>query len=256
MTSFLDLPEGVRIAYQKRPGRSPGLIFFGGFHSDMTGMKATALDAHCERTSRAFVRFDYTGHGQSSGKFEEGTIGRWAADAIAVLDEVAEGPQVIVGSSMGGWIMLLAALARPERAAALVGIAAAPDFTEDLIWASLGPDARKEMEERGQWIRPSAYEETPYPIMMRLIEEARDHLLLRGPIPIRCPVRLLHGMRDEDVPWEVSGRIMSLIESQDATLTLIKEGDHRLSEPADIERLCAVVEALCGQVESGGGLSR
>lgn len=248
MIAYLDLPGGVRIAYRKRPGRSPGVIFFGGFHSDMTGTKAAALDAHCERTGRAFVRFDYTGHGQSSGKFEEGTIGRWAADAIAVLDGVAEGPQVIVGSSMGGWIMLLAALARPDRVAALAGVAAAPDFTEDLIWASLAPDARKELKEKGQWIRPSAYEEEPYPITMRLIEEGRDHLMLRGPISIRCPVRLLHGMRDVDVPWEVSGKIMSLLESEDATLTLIKEGDHRLSEPPDIERLCAVVETLCGQV--------
>lgn len=238
-------PDGARIAYERIPGKAPGVMFLGGFHSDMTGTKATALETHCRAAGRAFVRFDYTGHGLSSGKFDEGTIGQWAADAVAVMDEVAEGPQVLVGSSMGGWIMLLAALARPERIAGLVGVAAAPDFTEDLIWNELPEEAREAMACEGQWIRPSEYDETGYPITMRLIEEGRDHLLLRGSIDIRCPVRLIHGEEDEDVPWQVSHRLSSALRSEDVTLTLVKGGDHRLSEPADLERLGRSIDALC-----------
>ncbi len=244
-TKILPRPDGSRIAYESMPGKTPGVMFLGGFHSDMTGTKATALDAHCRATGRAYVRFDYTGHGLSSGKFEEGTIGQWAADAVAVLDEVAGGPQVLVGSSMGGWIMLLAALARPERVAGLVGVAAAPDFTEDLIWNELPEEARETMAREGRWIRPSEYDETGYPITMRLIGEGRDHLLLRGPIDIRCPVRLIHGEEDEDVPWGVSHRLSRALQSDDVTLTLVKGGDHRLSGPADLERLGRAIEDLC-----------
>lgn len=246
---FLSRPDGARIAYESVPGKTPGVMFLGGFHSDMTGTKATALEAHCRAAGRAFVRFDYTGHGVSSGKFEEGTIGGWAGDTVAVLDEVAGGPQVLVGSSMGGWIMLLAALARPERVAGLVGVAAAPDFTEDLIWNELPEEACEAMAREGQWLRPSEYDETGYPITMRLIEEGRGHLLLRGPIAIRCPVRLIHGEVDEDVPWEVSHQLSNALRSDDVTLTLIKGGDHRLSGPTDLERLGRVIEDLCRQLE-------
>jgi pimeloyl-ACP methyl ester carboxylesterase len=241
---ILPRPDGARIAYETVPGKTPGVMFLGGFHSDMTGTKATALETHCRAVGRAFVRFDYTGHGASSGKFEEGTIGGWAADAVAVLDEVAEGPQVLVGSSMGGWIMLLAALARPGRVCGLVGVAAAPDFTEDLIWNRLSDEEKKSMARDGRLLRPSEYDEGGYPITLRLIEEGRDHLLLRGPVDIRCPVRLIHGEADEDVPWQVSRRLSEALLSDDVTLTLVKGGNHRLSEPADLERLGRMIESL------------
>ncbi len=253
VANMLKLPGGARIAYEKIRGKSPGVMFMGGFASDMSGTKAAALAAHFEEAGRAFVRFDYAGHGESSGKFKEGTIGSWAGDAVAVLDGVAEGPQVLVGSSMGGWIMLLAALARPERVAGLVGVAAAPDFTEDLIWDRLSPEAKKEIEERGVWMRPWEYDEGEgeggIPITRGLIEEGREHLLLRAPIPIRCPVRLLHGLEDEDVPWQVARKLIEMLESGDAALTLVKGGGHRLSEPADLRRLIGVVEALCEDIE-------
>lgn len=253
MAQTLKLPGGARIAYEKFSGSSPGVMFLGGFASDMSGTKAAALAAHFKEAGRAFVRFDYSGHGESSGKFDEGTIGSWTGDALAVLDGVAEGPQVLVGSSMGGWIMLLAALARPERVAGLVGVAAAPDFTEDLIWKKLAPETKIEIETRGVWVRPSEYEEGEgeggIPITRGLIEEGREHLLLRAPIPIRCPVRLIHGLEDEDVPWQVSRNLTEMLESEDVALTLVKGGGHRLSEPADLKRLIGVVEALCGEVE-------
>ena len=249
MAEMLALSGGARIAYEKFSGKSPGVMFMGGFVSDMSGTKAAALAAHFKEAGRAFVRFDYAGHGESSGKFKEGTIGSWAGDAVAVLDGVAEGPQVLVGSSMGGWIMLLAALARPERVAGLVGVAAAPDFTEDLIWDRLSPEAKNEIETRGVWVRPSEYEEGGIPITRGLIEEGREHLLLRAPIPIRCPVRLLHVLEDEDVPWQVSRKLTEMLESGDAALTLVKGGGHRLSEPADLRRLIGTIEALCEDIE-------
>lgn len=246
---YLKCPNGSRIAYEKLSGKRPGVVFLGGFHSDMTGTKATALLAHCRSVGRAFVRFDYTGHGESSGSFEDGTIGGWTEDAVSILDEVAEGPQVLVGSSMGGWIMLLAALRRPERVSGLVGIASAPDFTEDLIWNQLSEDAQSALKEIGRWYRPSEYEGEGYPITMRLIEEGREHLLLRGEIEISSPVRLIHGMKDTDVPWRVSKRLSSALVGDDVTLTLVKNGDHRLSAASDIGHLKNIVENLCCQVE-------
>ncbi len=246
---FLTRDEGIRIACRSTPGKAPGVMFLGGFKSDMTGTKATALEAHCRAAGRAFVRFDYAGHGESSGRFEEGTIGRWAADAIAVLDRVAQGPQVLVGSSMGGGVMLLAALARPGRVAGLVGVAAAPDFTEDLMWARLSEEARGRLMAEGVYHNPSEHGEAPYPITRALIEEGREHLLLRGAIGIDCPVRLIHGMADGDVPWEVSLRLCEALRSGDVSLALVKGGDHRLSGPGDIERLTATIEALCRKRE-------
>ena len=233
------------IAYHKTPGRSPGIMFLGGFMSDMTGTKATALEAFAREHGQAFVRFDYRGHGQSSGRFTDGTIGGWAEDATAVLDNVAEGPQVLVGSSMGGWIMLLVALARPERVSALVGIAAAADFTEDLMWEQYPPELRKRLIREGLYRQPSDYADEPYPITLQLIAEGRKHLLLRGPIAIACPVRLLHGMVDADVPWRVSVALAERLTSTDVELILVKDGDHRLSEPADLARLTGVIAALC-----------
>lgn len=248
---FLASPEGRSLAFRRLEGRPPGVLFLGGFRSDMTGTKATALEAHCRAAGRAFARFDYSGHGESPGRFEEGTIGAWLADALCVLDRATEGPQVLVGSSMGGWIMLLAALARPERVRGLIGVAAAPDFTEDLVWGRCGEEERRKLMEEGSFLCPPRYEDAPYPITRRLIEEGRRHLLLRGPIPLRRPVRLIHGMADEDVPWEVSLRLCGCLEGADVSLTLVKGGDHRLSTPADIRRLTETVEGLCREAGEG-----
>ena len=232
------------IAYRAMDGTSPGVMFCGGFMSDMTGTKATALEAHCRSTGRAFVRFDYAGHGESGGAFRDGTIGSWRDDALAVLDRIAMGPQILVGSSMGGWIVLLLAQARPERVAGLVGVAAAPDFTEDLIWATLDDEGRRTLTETGEIVMPCDYGDDPYPITMGLIEEGRDHLLLGAPIALRRPIHLLQGMRDEDVPWRTALQIAERVESERVTVELIKDGDHRLSRDEDLARLCAAVEGI------------
>ncbi len=255
--AILARPDGSTIAYQKTPGRDdvderPGLVFLGGFMSDMTGTKASALETFARERGRALLRFDYSGHGASSGAFADGTIGRWTEDTIAALDALTEGPQILIGSSMGGWIMLLAALARPERVAGLVGIAAAPDFTEDLIWASAGPEVRATLEREGVYHDPSDYGDEPYPITLRLIEEGRQHLLLRDRIALACPVRLIHGMRDADVPWETSLRLAEALESRDVEVTLVKDGDHRLSEPPDLVRLFGTIARLSDQLSGGG----
>jgi len=220
----------------------PGLIFLGGFMSDMSGTKAVALEDYARREGRDFLRFDYRGHGQSSGRFEDGTIGDWAGDALAALDELTEGPQILVGSSMGGWIALLVARARPQRIAGLIGIAPAPDFTEDLIWGRATPEQRAALESAGYVDRPSEYSAEPYRITYRLIEEGRDHLLLNAPIPITCPLRLIHGMQDVDVPWQTSLRLAEAVESDDVEVILVKSAAHRLSEPEDLERLERVIE--------------
>lgn len=230
---------------RERDGRLlPGLVFLGGFMSDMTGGKALALEAFAAARGQAFVRFDYFGHGASSGRFEDGGIGRWAEDAIAVLDELTQGPQILVGSSMGGWIMLLAALARPQAVAGLVGIAAAPDFTETLMWHAFTPEIRATIEREGIYYEPSAYGEQPYPITRHLIEEGRAHLLLDKPIAIDCPVRLIHGVADPDVPHTLALDLMARLRSADVEVTLVKDGGHRLSEPHDLARMTRVVEAL------------
>ncbi len=242
--SYVETPAGHRLGYVCHTGKEPGVLFLTGFKSDMEGSKALALEAHCRETGRAFLRFDYSGHGSSSGKFEEGTIGAWLADAVAVLDQLTEGPQVIVGSSMGGWIALLLALARPQRVAGLVGIAAAPDFTEELIWRTLPGNQRREMVERGFISIPNCYGEDPYIITHRLVEEGRDHLLLGAPIPIHCPVRLLHGEKDEDVPWQHGLKLVEKLESTDVAFTLVKGAGHRLSEPEHLNLLCNTVESI------------
>ncbi|MBM3566389.1 MAG: alpha/beta hydrolase [Alphaproteobacteria bacterium] len=219
-------------------------MFLTGFKSDMTGDKAVALERLCRERGRAFIRFDYTGHGESSGAFEDGTIGRWADDARLVLDRVAEGPQILIGSSMGGWIALLTALSRPKRVAALVGIAAAPDFTEELIFAALDPRTKDRLDKDGKIALPSEYGPEPTVITRALIEDGRKHLLLGGPIALDIPVRLIHGMKDVDVPWQTSVRIAEKIASTDVEVVLIKNGGHRLSEPENLKRLCDAVGAL------------
>jgi pimeloyl-ACP methyl ester carboxylesterase len=237
--------DGATIAYHRTPGAGPGVVFLTGFRSDMTGGKALALEAACRAQGRAYLRFDYTGHGQSSGDFTAGTIGQWAADAVFAIERLTEGPQVLVGSSMGGWIMLLAALALGDRVAGLVGIAAAPDFTEDLIWHGADATARATLRRDGVLAEPSDYSDDPTPITMKLIEEGRRHLLLRAPIALACPVRLIHGMRDPDVPWQTSLRLAECLASRDVEIVLVKDGDHRLSTDQDLARLASVVDAVC-----------
>ena len=248
--TLMERDGGETIAYRAMAGSAPGVMFCGGFMSDMTGTKATALEAHCRRIGRAYVRFDYSGHGASGGAFRDGTIGAWRDDALAVLDRIANGPQILVGSSMGGWIVLLLALARPERIAGLVGVAAAPDFTEDLIWSTLDDEGRRTLAESGEIVMPCDYGDDPYPITMSLIEEGRDHLLLRAPIALRCPIHLLQGMRDEDVPWRTALQIAELVESERVTVELVKDGDHRLSRDEDLARLCAAVDAVASAGEA------
>jgi len=225
-------------------------VFLPGFRSDMNGIKATALAGHCRTRDHAFLRFDYFGHGASSGDFRAGTIGRWLEDALAVIDHLTEGPLILVGSSMGGWIALLAALARPGRVKALIGIAPAPDFTEDLIWARLSEAQRLELHERGELAAPSVYEADPIPFTLRLVEEGRRHLLLRAPIRLSCPVRLLHGMEDPDVPYQTSLHLVERLTGTEAVVELIEDGDHRLSRPQDLTRLFAAVDAMAARFRS------
>lgn len=242
--------DGATIAYHRLSGKGPGVVFLTGFMSDMTGTKALALEELCKARGQAFLRFDYRGHGASSGAFKDGCIGDWAQDALWALDRLTEGPQLLVGSSMGGWIMLLAALQRPERLAGLVGIAPAPDFTESLIWPELTADQKQAVLDQGFVEIPSQYGEQPYVISKRLIEDGRNHLLLdRAPLPIRVPVRIIQGMKDTDVPWRTALAIKEALESTDIEVTLVKEGGHRLSEPQDLLRLTRTVAALLDQLE-------
>ena len=241
--------DGATIAYHQSPGKGPGVVFLTGFKSDMTGGKALALEAYCKARGQAFTRFDYTGHGQSSGLFDEGSIGQWADDAIAAIDTLTEGPQVLVGSSMGGWIMLLAALALPSRIAGLVGIAAAPDFTEDLIPDALDDTQKAALETNGFVDLPNCYDdEEPYRINKHLLDEGRNQLLLRGEIAIDCPVRLIHGMKDADVPWETSLKLMERLRTDNVEIQFVKSGDHRLSEDHDLARLTRTLDALLDEV--------
>ena len=243
---ILPRPDGATIAYRAIAGAAPGIVFLSGFRSDMTGTKALFLDDYCRRRGRGYVRFDYFGHGASSGDFADGTIGRWADDAIAVIDSLTAGPQILVGSSMGGWIMLLAARARPERIHALVGIAAAPDFTEDSLWPRLNPAQQEELMRVGRVTLPSEYDPAGYTFTRALIEDGRENLVLRSPLPIARAVRLLHGMRDASVPWQRSLAIAEHIDSDDVTLMLIKDGDHRLSRDEDLQRLARTLDELAG----------
>jgi pimeloyl-ACP methyl ester carboxylesterase len=236
--------DGARIAYRRLNGQSPTVVFFGGFSSDMTGTKATHLDNWCRARRQAYLRFDYQGHGASSGRFADGTIGRWRDDALTVIEACSEGPLILVGSSMGAWIMLLVAGFLGRRVHGLVGLAAAPDFTEELIWRRLPAERRAELTGKGVIHVPSDYANEDCPISLALIEEGRQHLLLGTPIPLECPVRLLHGLEDPDVPWEVSCRLLQTLTSSDATLELVKGGDHRLSTPADLSRISRILSGL------------
>lgn len=218
-------------------------MFLGGFRSDMGGTKALWLADWARARGRAFVRFDYRGHGVSSGRFEEGCLGDWIDDAAEVFSRLTEGQVVLVGSSMGGWIALHLAQRFAPRVAGLVGIAAAPDFTEDGMWAAMDAAARAALVRDGQILRPSEYGE-PYVITRRLIEDGRDHLVLRRPLALACPVRLIQGTDDPDVPMAVALRLLGHLDCSDAQLTLVKGGDHRLSTPADLALLGRTLDAL------------
>lgn len=242
----LTLADGSQLAYEQTPGRSPGVVFLGGFRSDMEGSKALFLENLCKTLGLAFVRFDYLGHGQSSGKFEEGTISRWTQDALTILEQCTQGPQIVVGSSMGGWLMLLAALAQPQRIKALVGIASAPDFLEELVWPEFSEEAKQTLEREGAVFGDADDpNDPPYHFTQTLMSDGRKNLLLpQKHWPLTCPVRLLHGMQDTVVPWKYSQKIVERVQSEDVTLMLIKDGDHRLARPQDLEKLRAVILEL------------
>ena len=245
--SILTRNDGATIAYKKKEGIVPGIVFLGGFMSNMDGTKAVSLEKYCHQRKQSYLRFDYFGHGKSSGNFSEGTIRRWTDDTISVIDELTKGPQILVGSSMGGWIMLLAALARPNRVSALMGIAAAPDFTETLLWNKFSSkDKRLLLKDKVLQV-PSEFDNKPYPISLELIEDGRDHLMLNRSIPIQCPIQLLHGIKDKSVPWKNSLELSNRLMSEQIILTLIKDGDHRLSRTEDLKLLFSFLDNLITQ---------
>ncbi len=240
-TRWLERDDGVALAYARCTGTGPGVVFLGGYSSDMSGTKATWLDERCRRRGRSFLRFDYSGHGQSGGRFEHGTIGAWTADALAVLDSLTEGPQILVGSSMGGWIMLNVALARPRRVAALVGIAAAPDFSQDIFW-NLSTKEQELLQRAG--VITVEEEDGSYTVTRGFIEEARRHLVMRSSIAIDVPVRLIHGMRDGSVKWSLALDLAARLATDDVRVHLVKDGDHRLSREPDLALLGRTLNGL------------
>lgn len=227
---------------------APGVVFIHGLLSDRNGTKALALERHCADRGLGFLRFDCAGHGDSDGRFTDFTVGDWLADTLAVLDGLTEGPQILIGSSMGGWLMLLAARARPERIAGLIGIAAAPDFTEDLMWQRMSSVERDRLETDGIVYLPSAYDPAGYPVTRALIEDGRRNRVLDRPHGYAGPVRLLHGMQDESVPYETALRIAGTLSSADVEIHLVKSGDHRMSDPRDLARLCATLNRLVADI--------
>lgn len=249
---FLDRGDGEKIAFVRQaaqPGKA-SLIWLGGFKSDMGGTKVMALDAWAKATGRGLLRFDYYGHGASSGDFEDGTIGRWREDALAVIDALTEGPQILVGSSMGGWISLLTARERAGRIAALLLIAPAPDFTSELMWPGFSDEVRHTIETTGRFEEPSPYDDEVFIVTKKLIEDGKSWSVLGAPIPLEGPVRILQGLRDDSVPWQHARKCVDIIDSEDVVFTLIKNGDHRLSSGPELARLISTAEALAAQIEA------
>ena len=243
MTRFF-LHDGRRLAYSQIEGTGPGVVFLGGFRSDKEGTKALDLEQWAQESGRAYLRFDYSGHGESSGEFLEGTIGVWADDAAAIVNALTEGPQVLVGSSMGGWISLLLARRMPERISGLVTVAAAPDFTEDGYWKEFDDDQKSTLEAEGQIALPSDYSDEPYIITKRLIEDGRRNLVLRDPLPLPFPVRFLQGTEDEAVSTSTALRLLEHADGPDMRLTLVKGVDHRFSDPSCLALIRRTVEAV------------
>jgi pimeloyl-ACP methyl ester carboxylesterase len=246
---FLQRHDSERIAYRVSSGKSPGVIYLNGFMSDMQGTKALAVEEFCQNKGQNFIRFDYFGHGASSGDFKHGTIGRWADDALAVLDELTVGPQILVGSSMGAWLMFLVALKRPEKVKGLIGIATGADFTEDLIMANM-PDHLQESLDTNGYFESTLGGPEPfmYTITQKLIEDGKLHLLLRNPIPYEGSVHLLHGMKDKDVPWQNSMRIAELLKTDDVTLSFVKNAGHRFAEPDEMTLLLTSIDLMLKKV--------
>jgi len=243
---FLTTSDGSRLAFDRIEG-APGVVFLHGLMSDRGGTKAMAIEAHCRARGYGFVRFDMFGHGASDGSFQDGTISRWTQDALAVVDQLTTGPQILIGSSMGGWVMTRAATARPDRIAAVLGIAVAPDFTADMT-AAFSAEQSAALQSKGLVHIKSEYDERPYPISRVLIEDGGKNLVLGADIPLTCPVRLLHGQRDDSVPWQKSLAVADKVTSGDVEVILIKDGDHRLSRPQDLARLCSVLDDLAHKV--------
>ena len=245
----LETRQGGYTAYRQRLGRSPTIVFLSGYKSYMGGTKADFLDSYCAQQGYAYLRFDYYGHGRSSGEFVDGTIGRWYEDALEVVTKLTDDKVVLVGSSMGGWIMSLLARAIPERIAGMVGIASAPDFTERLMWPRFTKQQRAKLESGDILFVPSAYDDQPYPVTMRFIEEAREHLVLDGQIELDCPVHLLHGMNDSDVPWETSVALANALLTDKVTVSLFKASEHRLSSDAELEKIAQAVKDILNGID-------
>jgi len=245
---YLATSHGTRIAYHRTEGAGPGIVFLGGFMSDMEGSKALALEAWAKTEGRAFVRFDYQGHGQSEGAFADGTIGLWAKDALAVLDTLTAGPQVLVGSSMGGWIALKLAKERPHRVRGLVGVAAAPDFTPRM-WADLTAEQHKAVTEQGFVDVPTQYGDTPYRLTRALFDDGREQRVLTSPLPLDIPVRLIQGTNDPDVPWGGTLEIAEAMPGADVEIILVPGGDHRLSTERDLKRLIRITGDVAARLQ-------
>ncbi len=243
MSEYLETENGV-IAFDKLEGKGPGIVFLGGFKSDKEGTKALFLQDWARANGRAFLRFDYTGHGASSGDFLDGCIGDWARDAMDAVTALTQGPQVLVGSSMGGWISLLVAREMPARVAGLVGIAAAPDFTEDSMWDGFDAGQRRDLLEKGRVELPSDYSDAPYVITRKLIEDGRRHLVLRQPLPLPFSVRFLQGTADTDVDMSVALRLLEHAEGDDIRLTLVKGADHRFSTPECLALVARMIDEV------------
>lgn len=249
---FLERPELPKLAYQRLKGKNPGVVFLPGFASDMNSEKAVALEDFCKSLGHSFVRFDYTGRGMSEGVFEECTVGKWKKDVLSVLDDLTDGPQILVGSSFGGWLMFLAALARPEKIAALVGVAAAVDHVVS-TFKQLPVEVKKEIEEKGEWkITMKHNKESVYTVPYHAVKEAENHCILSSPVPVTCPIRLIHGMKDEDVPWHVSLQVADCVLSTDVDVILRKHGQHRLTEKEDIKLLTYTVDDLIDKLTTLG----
>ncbi|MCC3861475.1 alpha/beta hydrolase [Pseudemcibacter aquimaris] len=241
---FLTGEEGRQIAYHKTNGTGPTVIFCGGYMSDMEGTKAIFLENACKDLGLSFVRFDYSGHGRSSEDFVDGTIGKWTEDALSVVDQLTDGDLIVIGSSMGGWVGLLVSLARKTQVKAYIGIAAAPDFTRELMWEKYSDEIRETLKRDGVYLEPSEYSDEPYRVSYGLIQDGENHILLNNAIDLDCPVRLFHGLKDADVPYEYSSRIADRVVSEDVIISFNKTGDHRLSSDADLDRLKAALVEL------------